>query len=69
MPAGHAPDAVTALDHADPSSVPGVALAHTASEEQDAGRLSGEDAEGALRASLFRVLGAAGGEGPSPRPE
>ncbi|WP_433518645.1 TetR/AcrR family transcriptional regulator [Nonomuraea sp. CA-143628] len=39
-----------------------VKLAHTASEEQQAGRMSGQEAEHALRSSLLRMLGAASEE-------
>ncbi|KAB2350122.1 TetR/AcrR family transcriptional regulator [Actinomadura rudentiformis] len=35
-----------------------IKLAHTASEERDAGRLTGEEADELLRTSLFRLLGA-----------
>lgn len=35
-----------------------IKLAHAASEEQDAGRMSGQDAQDALRTSLLRILGA-----------
>lgn len=45
-----------------------IKLAHAASEERDAGRLSGDEAEDALRTSLLRILGAASGDGCPPRP-
>ncbi|PLW65843.1 TetR family transcriptional regulator [Streptomyces sp. SCUT-3] len=45
-----------------------IRLAHAASEERDAGRLSGDEAEDALRTSLLRILGAASGDGCPPRP-
>lgn len=45
-----------------------VKLAHTASEEQDAGRMSGQEAEHALRTSLRRMLGAAPENMTHPRP-
>ncbi|NKY89569.1 TetR/AcrR family transcriptional regulator [Nocardia veterana] len=37
-----------------------IQLAHAASEERDRGRLSGQDAENALRISLLRILAVAG---------
>ncbi|MFF2412645.1 TetR/AcrR family transcriptional regulator [Streptomyces sp. NPDC058092] len=39
-----------------------VKLAHSASEEQEAGRMSSQEAEHALRTSVLRMLGAAAGE-------
>ncbi|WP_169577038.1 hypothetical protein [Nonomuraea coxensis] len=36
-----------------------VKLAHSASEEQQAGRMSSQEAEHALRTSVLRLLGAA----------
>ncbi|MCX4851633.1 TetR/AcrR family transcriptional regulator [Streptomyces sp. NBC_00893] len=45
-----------------------VKLAHSASEEQDSGRMSGQEAECALRTSVLRMLGAAADPRSTPRP-
>lgn len=46
-----------------------IRLAHAASEERDAGRLTSPAAEDALRTSLLRLLDAAPDGGTSPRPQ
>ncbi|WP_218952062.1 hypothetical protein [Amycolatopsis anabasis] len=72
MPAGHPADGVGTLGHPDTSGgsefddrlsadwlvAVTVKLGHAASEEVDAGRMSGKQATRALHTSLLRVFGA-----------
>ncbi|EHR59646.1 TetR/AcrR family transcriptional regulator [Saccharomonospora cyanea] len=45
-----------------------IGLAHTAAEEENAGRMSDQEAADALRTSALRILGATTAEGDSARP-